>query len=98
MSRPDTGMWGSSQLTVRARENCWTTTPRVHREHGKGRAVEEGVAGKSRPAAQHPRHKARLYNLLEKVEVRGLRWGRQPKEKATPQSPNPNPEYEVKTA
>lgn len=32
-----------------------------------------GEAGKSRPAAQQQRHKARLYNLIEKVEVRRLR-------------------------
>lgn len=98
MSKPVSGMWGSSQPTVTALENRWTTTPRLHWERGKGRAIKERVAGKSRPAAQHQRHKARLYNLLEKVEVRGLRRGSQRKENANPKSPNPNPKYEVKTA
>lgn len=87
-------MWGSSQPAIAGRENHWTTTPRMHWEHRKGRVIEARAAGKSRPAAQRQRHKALLYNLSEKVEVRGLRWGSWTEENHNPGKDQKAPKYE----
>lgn len=65
----------------------------MHWEHRKGRVIEARAAGKSRPAAQWQRHKALLYNLLEKVEVRGLRWGSWTEENHNPGKDQKAPKY-----